>query len=107
MRSQHFASLVAKQPENELFRFSLAQALMAEQRPAEAIEHLRLCAARRADWMVPRIMLGRALAGLGQREEAGRWLEDALRLAIEQHHEEPEADIRRLLAELQPHNGAG
>jgi predicted Zn-dependent protease len=99
-RSQQFAALVAKQPENELFRFSLAQALLAEQRPAEAIEHLSICAQRKADWMMARILLGEALAGLGRRAEARSWLEQALQLAIEQHHEDPERELRELLKEL-------
>ncbi|MFZ5494154.1 MAG: tetratricopeptide repeat protein [Verrucomicrobiota bacterium] len=99
-RSEQFAALVAKQPENELFRFSLAQALLAEGRTADAIEHLILCARKKADWMMPRILLGKALAGLGRRPEARPWLEAALQLAIEQTHEDPEREIRALLKEL-------
>lgn len=101
-RSLVFAELVARQPDNELFRFSLAQALLAETRPAEAIEHLVLCANKKADWMMPRILLGKALLGLNRRPEAKRWLEEALKLAVEQSHEDPESELRTLLAELNP-----
>lgn len=97
-RSVHFAALVAKQPENELFRFSLAQALLAEDRGADAIEHLEYCARKKSDWMMPRIMLGKTLLALGRRPDAKSWLEDALRLAIEQDHQDPEAELRGLLA---------
>lgn len=100
MRSQQFAALVARQPDNELFRFSLAQALLAEDRPAEALEHLEYCARKKADWMVARILLGKALAGLGRRAEARPWLEEALHLAVEQQHEDPERELRALLAEF-------
>lgn len=100
MRSEHFATLVASQPENELFRFSLAQALVSEDRQAEAIEQLEFCAARKADWMMPRILLGKSLLALGRREEARRRLEEALSLAIEQNHEDPERELRALLEEL-------
>lgn len=99
-RSVHFAALVAQQPDNEKFRFSLAQALLAEGRPAEAIEHLVLCADTKPGWMMPRILLGKALIGLGRRSEAKPWLEVALKLAIAQDHADPERELRALLAEL-------
>ena len=100
MRSAHFAALVERQPDNELFRFSLAQALLAEHRPAEALEHLAICAARKADWMMPRILLGQALLGLGRKAEAKPWLEAALQLAVAQDHEDPATELRGLLAVL-------
>jgi predicted Zn-dependent protease len=99
-RSQHFAGLVAKTPDNELFRFSLAQALLTEGRPADALEHLENCAQKKADWMMPRILLGKALVGLGRSNEAKPWLEQALALAIAQTHEDPERELRALLADL-------
>ena len=100
MRSEQFAALVARQPDNELFRFSLAQALLAENQPALAIEHLRACAGRKADWMMPRILLGKTLLGLGRRNEAKPWLEEALRLAVAQDHDDPAQELRAMLAEL-------
>ena len=99
-RSQHFFALVARQPDNELFRFSLAQALLAETRQADAVEHLQFCAQKKRDWMMPRILLAKSLLHLGRREEARPWLEEALRLAIEQDHQDPEAELRALLAGL-------
>jgi len=100
MRSARFQTLVTQQPDNELFRFSLAQALLDEGRPADAIPHLEQCAAKKADWMVARILLGKALLATGRRDEARRWLEESLRLAVEQHHEDPEAEVRALLRDL-------
>ncbi len=99
-RVEQFSALVARQPENELFRFSLAQALLAEQRAAEAVSHLEFCVQKRADWMIPRIVLGRTLIGFDRRTEAKQLLKEALRLAVEQNHEDPERDVRALLAEL-------
>lgn len=99
-RSAHFAALVAKHPGNELFRFSLAQALLAEDRGADALEHLEACARKKADWMMPRIMLGKTLLALGRRADAKPWLEDALQLAVSQDHQDPEAELRGLLAGL-------
>jgi predicted Zn-dependent protease len=99
-RSHQFALLVEKQPDNELFRFSLAQALLAENRWEEAVPPLTFCAGKKADWMMPRILLGKALVSLGRRTEAKPWLDAALVLAIEQNHEDPERELRALLADL-------
>lgn len=96
-RIAHFSSLVAGQPANPLFRFSLAQALDAADRHAEAAEHYRVCCAARADWMMPRILLGKLLVRAGDRPGAKPVLEEALRLAVDQNHEEPEAELRALL----------
>lgn len=99
-RTEAFAALVARQPDNELFRFSLAQALAADGRGAEAVPHYEYCVAKKADWMMPRILLGKLLVQLGRRADARPHLADALRLAVEQHHEDPERELRALLAEL-------
>lgn len=99
-RIAHFSALVAQQPSNELFRFSLAQAFLGGGRAADAEPHFRACVAAKADWMIPRIALGKILLNQGRTQEARTLLEDALRLAIEQHHETPETEIRVLLADL-------
>jgi predicted Zn-dependent protease len=99
-RTDHFKTLVERQPDNEMFRFSLAQALVAESRGEEAIPHYTFCVARNKAWMMPRILLGKVQLQLGRRDEAKALFEDALRLAIDQHHEDPEQELRALLAEL-------
>lgn len=99
-RSEQFQALVAQQPANELFRFSLAQALVAEGRGAEAVRQYEFCVTKKVDWMMPRILLGKLLLQLARRSEAKVLLEDALRLAVDQHHEDPERELRALLADL-------
>lgn len=99
-RSDMFRPLVAREPANPLFRFSLGQELLKEAAPAEAVEHLRLAAAAKADWMMPRILLGKALLELGDRAAARPVFEEALRLAVAQGHEEPEEELQALLAGL-------
>jgi Flp pilus assembly protein TadD len=99
-RVEHFQALAERQPHNELFRFSLAQALVAEGRLADAVPHFRYCIDKKSDWMMPRILGGKALLQLGDRVQARPLLEDALRLAVEQQHEDPERELRSLLAEL-------
>lgn len=99
-RVDQFQALVGQQPGNELFRFSLAQALTAEGRDAEAVTHFEFCLAKKDDWMMPRILLGKALVRLQRTAEAKPILQDALRLAVAQQHEEPERELQKLLAEL-------
>ena len=99
-RSELFRRHVAADPANPLFRFSLGQALWTEGDAAGAIEHLRLAAASKVDWMMPRILLGKAHLALGDRAAARSAFEDALRLAVSQGHEEPEEELRALLAGL-------
>ena len=101
-RTEQFQALVTREPNNELFRFSLAQALVAEGRGGDAVPHFEFCVAKKRDWMMARILLGKLLLQLGRREQAKPLLEDALRLAVEQHHEDPERELRALLAELTP-----
>jgi predicted Zn-dependent protease len=99
-RVEQFAALVARQPDNELFRFSLAQALVADGRGAEAVTHYEQCVAKKADWMMPRILLGKLYLHLGRRAEAKPLLEAALHLAVDQQHEDPERELRALLGDL-------
>lgn len=96
----HFQGLVDRQPDNEMFRFSLGQALLAEGRDAEALAHLEFCAQRKTDWMMPRILLGKSLLKLGRKEPARLVLTEALALARAQQHEDPERELRALLAEF-------
>ncbi len=100
MSSARFAALVASQPENEMFRFSLAQALLREGQSTDAVPHLEFCANKKADWMMARILLGKTLLTLGRKADARAWLEQALQLAVEQSHEDPERELRGILTEL-------
>ena len=99
-RIAHFGDLVRRQPDNELFRFSFAQALEQSGRYDEAVEQYRHCVAKKPDWMMAQILLGKRLLALGHRDAARSHLEQALQLAIDQAHEDPEQELRALLAGL-------
>ena len=99
-KSEIFDSKVAAQPNNLLFRFSLGQALYEEGATAESIPHLRQCADSRSDWMLPRILLAKALLQNGSADQAKPILQAALTLAIEQHHDDPAEELRALLHDL-------
>ncbi len=100
VRSELFRRHVAAAPASPLFRFSLGQALWTEGDAVGAVEHLRLAADSQADWMMPRILLGKSLLATGDRDGARAAFADALALAVSQGHEEPEAELRALLATL-------
>lgn len=99
-KSEIFQAKVDEQPDNSLYRFSLAQALSEEGAASESVPHLRHCADLRADWMLPRILLGKALLQTDKAAEAKPILQAALTLAVEQHHEDPAEELRALLADL-------
>ena len=98
--SETYQSKVEAQPDNVLFRFSLGQSLYEEGAVAESIPHLQKCVDARPDWMVPCILLGKALLQTDKLEQAKAVLENALALAVEQKHEEPEKELRAILADL-------
>jgi predicted Zn-dependent protease len=99
-RVDRFAALLAKQPDNLMFRFSLAQALEAAGRTTEAATHYTVCIQGRADWMLPRILLGKIHLAQGQPDHARALLTEALRLAVAQDHDDPAHELRALLADL-------
>jgi len=99
-KSKIFTEKVQQQPENLLFRFSLAQALCQEGAHEQAIPHLKVCIAARCDWMIPHILLGKAWLQQNNIQLAKVHLQTALQLAVEQSHEDPAAELQALLAEL-------
>ena len=52
---------LAKNPDNLLNRFSLAQVYYETGEYEEAILHLRICFEKRNDWMMVTLLLGNAL----------------------------------------------
>lgn len=92
--------LVARHPQSELARFSLAKALMDAGQPGEAREHLAFCVARKPDWMVAWMLRGRCDQALGDLPAARTAFSTARELAIAQNHESPLAELEAVLAEL-------
>ncbi len=83
-----------------MFRFSYGEALFTEEKFEACLEHLEFCVAQKSNWMIPHILLGKALIALNRKSEAVPYLETALALAKEQHHEDPEAEVASLLEDL-------
>ncbi len=100
-RIARFEAKVIEHPENELHRFSLGKALFDAGRLAEAERHLRVALGKRQDWMVVVMLLGQCAVQRGDKAAARELYEKALQLAIDQHHEGPEAEVRAALASLE------
>ncbi len=89
-----------KFPDNDLSRFNLSQAYFDATDYANAIEHLRALCAKKPDWMVVHIQLGKSLLAVGETQSARPILEHALQLAIAQHHDTPREELEELLKTL-------
>ncbi len=100
MKSQKFRALLAKSPDNGLFQFSLGQSLVEENTFEEAIASFDTCLQKKPDWMMASILKSKSLIALQRHDEARTELGRALKLAVDQRHEAPEAEIRKLLASL-------
>lgn len=93
-------TVLTSQPNNDLARFSLAKALFDAGRLAEAREHLTIAIAKKPDWMVVQILLGKSHQGLGDLNAAREAFLRARQLAVEQDHQGPLAEMDEILAEL-------
>src|ERR1043166_5150221 len=99
-RSAKARELYEKFPGNDLSRFNLAQAYCDDGDFAGALEHLQALASKKHDWMVVQILLGKTLMALHRTGDAKPVLEDALQLAITQHHDGPRQELTDLLKAL-------
>jgi len=80
--------------------FSLAQALMEEGDREEAVELFHGCIQKKPDWMMASILKSKCLIALDRKGDAQSELKRALHLAVEQRHEAPEMEVRKLLEDL-------
>ena len=95
-----YEKMVEQFPQNELARFSLGKALSDAGDFARANEHLEIALARKPDWMVVQILIGKCALAQNDKALAKAAFERALQLAIEQHHEGPQVEMEQALAEL-------
>lgn len=92
--------LLEQYPANELARFSLGKAYFDAGQIAEAKEQFDLALAKKPDWMVVQILLGKCALALGNPAAARTAFERAKQLAIQQNHEGPLAEMEQLLEDL-------
>lgn len=94
---ERLQAAIAKNPRNELARFSLGKALFDAGRFAEAQEQFAVALEKKADWMVVQILLGKCRLALGDRPGAREAFGKALDLAVAQNHESPREEVQELL----------
>src|ERR1043166_5115535 len=95
-----YEKMVEQFPQNELARFSLGKALFDAGEFVRAKEQFTAALAKKPDWMVVQILIGKCELALGNKPSAKIAFERALQLAIDQHHEGPKAEMEQALAEL-------
>jgi predicted Zn-dependent protease len=97
---ERWRKVVEAQPGNDLARFSYAKALFDALKFDEARAQFESALARKPDWMVVQILLGRCFLATGDKAGARAAFERGLELAVAQHHEGPQAELEQLLADL-------
>jgi len=97
-----YEGLLKDRPEDELLHFSLGKALYDAGRVPEAEAHLRIALNAKPDWMVVTMLLAKIALQRDDETEARLLYQKGLELAIDQHHEGPEEEIRAALAKLDP-----
>ena len=95
-----YEKLVAQYPDNEMARFSLGKALFDAGQHIRALNEFNSAIAKRPDWMVVQILIGKCELALGHKAKAKADFERALQLAIDQNHEGPQLEMEEMIAEL-------
>lgn len=95
-----YQKLVEQYPDKEQARFSLGKAYYDSGQFVPAKEQFQIALGKKHDWMVVQILIGKCELALGNRGLAKHAFERALKLAIEQHHDGPQAEMEQMLAEL-------
>lgn len=95
-----YQKMIEQFPDNELARFSLGKAYFDTADFARAREQFEIALRKKSDWMVVQILLGKCDLALGNQGGAVTAFERARRLALEQNHEGPLAEMDQLLADL-------
>ena len=94
---ERYRKLLEQFPNNELARFSLGKAYFDLEKFAEAKQEFQLAIAKKPDWMVVQILIGKCDLALGDKAAAKTSFERARQLAIEQNHEGPLAEMNEIL----------
>ncbi len=91
---------VAKSPNDELARFTLARAFLEAGKLDDAKREFEAVVTMKDDWMMAWILLGRCCVELGEAGSARAALEKARALAIAQGHFDPLIEIDELMSEI-------
>ncbi len=100
-RIARFEAMVARFPDRSPPRFSLAQALQDAGRHGDAVPHFAEAARLQPDLMMAWLRQAESLVALERYADAEPVAQEALRLALAQGHDGPEADARELLEDIE------
>lgn len=101
VRISQFRQKLIASPNNQLFRYSLAQSLFEEGQTDEAIIHFLKCLELRADWMLVALYLGKAYMEKKDFPKAEKYLELTINLGMKQDHIDPVDEAKELLSSIQ------
>ena len=94
---ERYRKLLEQYPNNELARFSLGKAYFDLEQFADAKREFELALAKKPDWMVVQILIGKCDLAVGNKAAAKGAFEKARQLAIHQNHEGPLAEMNEIL----------
>ena len=97
---ERFEALVAREPDNPLHSFALAQICWGSGEFERAEQVYARCLELDPRWMMAAIRRGACLVALARWDEARAALELGQKLAVEQDHSEPFDEIRELMDQL-------
>lgn len=92
--------LVEQFPENEMARFSFGKALFDAGQTAAARQQFEIALAKKPDWMMVQILIGKCALALEDVPAAKAAFERARQLALAQDHQGPLEEMNQLLAGL-------
>ena len=100
VRISQFRQKLKSSPNNQLFRYSLAQSLFEEGDLEEAVVHFLKCLELRADWMLVALYLGKAYIEKQDYPEAEKYLKLTINLGLKQNHMDPVDEAKELLGAI-------
>lgn len=99
-RLLQFRHKVSENPDNFLYKYSLAQLLFEKGKFEEAVNLFEHCLAAKPEWMMASLFLAKTHLALGNKDLAIKYLELTKKLAAEQSHDDPFHEANDLLVEL-------
>jgi predicted Zn-dependent protease len=92
--------MLAAGRDSPLLRFSLGEVLLKEDRPADAVEHLRSAVEQDPGYSAAWKLYGKALADSGEREAAARAFDTGIATAEERGDKQAAKEMRVFLKRL-------
>jgi predicted Zn-dependent protease len=99
-RVLQFRQKVSENPNNFLYKYSLAQVLFEKGKFEEAVTLFEQCLAAKPDWMMSALFLAKTYLALENKPLAIKHLELTKKLASEQKHDDPFHEANDLLVEI-------